>query len=52
MHCAICDSDTDSVTLTEPCGACQEAIRECLADYKDLETAEDPIVELEFDVGC
>lgn len=52
MRCPICNSDSDSVTLTDPCGTCQEAIYECLAGYEDPKTADDPVVEQEFDIGC
>lgn len=49
MRCAICDSDSDSVTLTEPCGTCQEVIHSCLAEYEVLD---ETIVEEDFDIGC
>lgn len=51
MRCDICDKDSDTVTLTEPCAECQEAIYECLAGYEDPKN-DDPILEEEFDIGC
>lgn len=49
MHCAICDADSETVTLTEPCATCQEVIQDCLAGYEDFKNTD----ELEvLDVGC
>lgn len=52
MHCHICDVDSNSVSLTEPCGTCQEAIYECLAGYPKLGDEEDKAFGPELDVGC
>ena len=36
MHCPICDSDSDSVDLFNPCSTCQEVILDCLDGYPTL----------------
>lgn len=51
MRCPICDADNDSVTFTEPCGACQTVIQDCVSSYPQKEE-QDLIVEEGFDVGC
>lgn len=52
MRCAICDSDSDTVSPTADCAVCQEAIVDCLAGYPKLvEDEEFPeAVDEDFDV--
>jgi hypothetical protein len=50
MRCAICDIDSDTVTLTEDCAKCQEAIFECLMGYSSVDdNLENTLLESEFD---
>lgn len=42
MRCAICDSDSDTVTTTTDCSTCNEAVQECLDGYPKVEGYEDP----------
>lgn len=48
MRCAICDSDSDTVTITDDCSECQQAISDCLAGYPSLEDGME-IVDPEYD---
>lgn len=41
MRCAICNTDSDTVTLVEDCSDCQQAIFDCLAGYPDLDNNEE-----------
>lgn len=52
VRCQICDTDSDSVTLTEPCGACQEVIYDCLKGYDVTPESDDEdseVLDEEFD---
>lgn len=49
MHCAICDTDSDTVTPTTDCAVCQEAIQECLDGYPRLDEDEVENVDEDFD---
>ena len=40
MHCRICDKESDSVSLIEPCSECQEAIQECIDGYPKVGEAD------------
>jgi hypothetical protein len=51
MRCPICNTDSEAVTLTDPCGECQEAIYECLQGYENQDEEDDPIVDEEFDAS-
>ncbi len=51
MHCAICDKDSETVTVYEPCSECQEVIQDCLASYEAIpEEGEEENVDPEYDV--
>lgn len=46
MRCAICDSDSDTVTLDSDCSVCQAAIFDCLSGYPDNE---EEVLDQEYD---
>lgn len=51
MHCPICDADSDTVTMEEPCADCQAAIQECIDGYPPLDApVEVELIDDEFDV--
>lgn len=48
MHCAICDTDCDSVThINTDCSSCQAVISDTINSYDKID--EDLIEEVEYD---
>lgn len=57
MRCAICDSDSDTVSFDKgeftPCAECQTTIYECLCGYKDLKNEENvELLDIDDLCGC